>query len=89
MSTLGEDWDKARTVVEPAIDEVAKKVRAAGVDVGVLGGGLIIAGVDLVTQQAGPGEAVRLLEGLIETLEAPSKRPDLQVVGGEGEDSTA
>ena len=70
MSTLREDWDRARTVVEPAVDEAARKVRAAGVDVGVLGGGLIIAGVDLVAQQAGPSEAVRLLEGLIEGLEA-------------------
>ena len=70
MSMSGEDWDKVRTVVETAIDEAAKKVRAAGVDVGVLGGGLIIAGVDLVAQHSSPGEAVRLLEGLIEKLEA-------------------
>ena len=67
MSTLGEDWAKARSVVEPAVDEVAKKVRAAGVDVGIVfGGALVVAGTNLINETAGPDEAVRLLEGLIE-----------------------
>ena len=69
MSTLREDWDRARTAVEPAVDEVAKKVRAAGVDVGIVfGGALVVAGANLINENAGPETAVRLLENLIEGL---------------------
>ncbi len=89
MSPSGKDWDHAREVVEPAVDRVAAEILAAGVNPGLLGAALVVAGSNLINENDGPGEAVRLLEGLIETLEAPSKRPDLQVVGGEGEDSTA
>ena len=77
MSTLGEDWGKAREVVEPAIDEVANKILAAGVNPGFLGAALVLAGASLVNENDGPDRAVRLLEGIIET---PPRRPvDAQV----------
>ena len=40
MSTSGVDWDRAREVVEPAVDEVARKILAAGGNVGLLGAAL-------------------------------------------------
>ena len=52
-----------------------------GVNPGFLGPALVLEGAKLVNENAGPDRAVRLLEGLIETLEAPPKRPDLRVVG--------
>ncbi len=81
MSMSGEDWDKAREVVEPAVDRVAAEILAAGVNPGFLGAALVLAGSSLVNENDGPDRAVRLLEGIIETLEAPPKRPDLHVVG--------
>ncbi len=82
MSMSGEDWDKAREVVEPAVDRVAAEILAAGVNPGFLGAALVLAGANLVNENDGPDRAVRLLEGIIETLEAPPERPDLHVVGG-------
>ena len=79
MSTLGEDWARAREVVEPAVDRVAAEILAAGVNPGFLGAALVLAGANLVNENDGPDRAVRLLEGLIETLEASPKRPDLRV----------
>ncbi len=71
MSTLGEDWDKAREVVEPAVDEVVEKIRAAGVDVRIVfGGALVVAGANLVNENDGPDRTMALLESLIEGLEA-------------------
>ena len=84
MSVTEKDWDRAREVVEPAVDEVANKVQAAGVHPGLLGAALVLAGANLVNENDGPGRAVRLMEGIIETLEAPPKRPALHVVGDEG-----
>ena len=70
MSTLREDWDKAREVVEPVIDEAARKARDAGIDPTgiVFGGALVVAGANLINENAGPDTAVRLLENLIEGL---------------------
>ncbi len=70
MSTLREDWDKAREVVEPVIDEAARKARDAGIDpTGIdFGGALVVAGTNLINETAGPDEAVRLLKNLIEGL---------------------
>ncbi len=85
----GEDWARAREVVEPAVDMVAAEILAAGVNPGFLGAALVIAGTNLVNEHDGPDKAVRLLEGLIETLEAPPKGPVLQVVGDEGDDSAS
>ncbi len=65
----GEDWDKAREVVEPAVDRVAAEILAAGVNPGFLGVALVLAGSSLVNENDGPDRAVRLLEGIIETLE--------------------
>ena len=84
----GEDWDKAREVVEPAVDRVAAEILAAGVNPGFLGAALVLAGANLVNEHDGPDRAVRLLEGIIETLEAPPKRPALRVVD-EGVDSAS
>jgi len=70
MSTLGEDWGRAREVVEPAVDEVAEKVSAAGINAGLFGAALVLAGANLVNENDGPDRAVDLLEGIIETLEA-------------------
>ena len=70
MSKLDDDWDRARTVVEPAVDEVANKLLAAGVNPGFLGAALVLAGTNLVNEHVGPDSAARLLAGLIETLEA-------------------
>ncbi len=89
MSMSGEDWDKAREVVEPAVDRVAAEILAAGVNPGFLGAALVLAGANLVNENDGPDRAVRLLEGIIETLEAPPKGPVLQVVGDEGDDSAS
>ena len=80
MSMSGEDWDKAREVVEPAVDRVAAEILAAGVNPGFLGAALVLAGSILVNENDGPDRAVRLLEGIIETLEAPPKPPVLRVV---------
>ncbi len=80
MSMSGEDWDKAREVVEPAVDRVAAEILAAGVNPGFLGAALVLAGSSLVNENDGPDRAVRLLEGIIETLEAPPKRLALHVV---------
>ena len=70
MSTADEDWQKAREVVEPAVVEVVEKVRAAGVEIGLFGAALVVVGSDIVNENDGPDSAVRLLEGLIETLQA-------------------
>ena len=71
MSTMvGKDWDRARETVEAAVDEVAVKILAAGVNPGFLDAALVVAGTNLINETAGPDEAVRLLEGLIETLDA-------------------
>jgi len=84
MSTPSEDWDRARAPVEAAVDEVAAKILAAGVEAGILGAALVVAGANLVNEHDGPDKAVRLLEGLIGTLEAPPKSPVLRAVGDEG-----
>ena len=63
---MGEDWGRAREVVEPAVDEIAEKVSAAGINTGLFGAALVLAGANLINETAGPDEAVRLLEGLIE-----------------------
>ena len=83
MSTSGKDWDRAREVVEPAVDRVAAEILAAGINPGLLGAALVLAGANLVNENDGPDRAVRLLEGIIETLEAPPKPPGLRVVGDE------
>ena len=88
MSVTDKDWARAREVVEPAVDRVAAEILAAGVNPGFLGAALVLAGSSLVNENDGPDRAVRLLEGLIETLEAPPKCPVLRVVD-EGVDSTA
>ena len=69
MSMSGEDWAKAREVVEPAVDRVAAEILAAGVNPGFLGAALVVAGANLINESAGPDEVVRLLENLIEGLE--------------------
>ncbi len=46
MSTPGQDWDRAREVVEPAVDMVAAEILAAGVNPGLLGAALVVAGFD-------------------------------------------
>ena len=46
------------------IEMMAEKVRAAGVNPGLFGGALVVAGANLINESAGPDEAVRLLEGL-------------------------
>ena len=78
MSMSGEDWDRAREVVEPAVDRVAAEILAAGVNPGFLGAALVLAGSSLVNENDGPDRAVRLLEGIIETLEASPRRPVLK-----------
>ena len=85
MSVTDKDWARAREVVEPAVDRVATEILAAGVNPGFLGAALVLAGSSLVNENDGPDRAVRLLEGIIETLEAPPKRPALHVVGDEGQ----
>ena len=42
---------------------------------------LVLAGSNLINENDGPDRAVRLLEGIIETLSAPPKRPVPRVVG--------
>ena len=41
-------WDRAHEVVEPAVDEVAKKISAAGVNVGLLDAALVVAGINRI-----------------------------------------
>lgn len=82
MSTMvGKDWDRAREPVEAAVDEVAVKILAAGVNPG-FSAALVIAGTNLVNEHDGPDRAVDLLEGIIETLKDPPKRPIPHVAGG-------
>lgn len=52
-----------------------------GVNPGLLGAALVVGGANLVNENDGPDSAVRLLEGLIETLETPPKPPTLRIVG--------
>jgi len=70
MSMTGDDLDKAREIVESAVDEVAAKILARGVEAGLLGAALVIAGTNLVNENDGPERAVDLLERMIEGLEA-------------------
>ena len=70
MSMTGDDLDKARETVESAVDEVAAKISARGVEVGLLGAAQAIAGTNLVNENDGPDRAVDLLERMIEGLEA-------------------
>ena len=69
-SVTDKDWARAREVVEPAVDRVAAEILAAGVNPGFLGAALVLAGANLINENDSPDSAVRLLEGIIETLQA-------------------